>query len=80
RDAAEAEQIRTLLLPIAERINQSLAQCGFTLSKGNIMAGNPDLCLSRLESSQRFAAFIREATPQNQLASTINFHKRLVWG
>ncbi|WP_122343137.1 putative nucleotidyltransferase substrate binding domain-containing protein [Pseudomonas amygdali] len=79
-DAAEAEQIRTLLLPIAERINQSLAQCGFTLCKGNIMAGNPDLCLSRLEWSQRFAAFIREATPENLLASSIYFDLRVVWG
>ncbi|WP_241153306.1 DUF294 nucleotidyltransferase-like domain-containing protein, partial [Pseudomonas viridiflava] len=79
-DATEAEQIRTLLLPIAERINQSLAQCGFTLCKGNIMAGNPDLCLSRLEWSRRFSAFIREATPENLLASSIYFDLRVVWG
>ncbi|OUM06803.1 cyclic nucleotide-binding protein [Pseudomonas syringae] len=79
-DAAEAEHIRTLLLPIAERINQSLAQCGFTLCKGNIMAGNPDLCLSRQEWSRRFAAFIREATPENLLASSIYFDLRVVWG
>ncbi|MCA5969705.1 DUF294 nucleotidyltransferase-like domain-containing protein [Pseudomonas sp. P129] len=80
RDAAEAEQIRRSLLPIAERINQGLAQCGFTLCKGNIMAGNPDLCLSRLEWSQRFSTFIREATPENLLASSIYFDLRVVWG
>jgi len=80
RDAAEAEQIRNVLLPIAERINQNLAQCGFTLCKGNIMAGNPELCLSRLEWSQRFSTFIREATPENLLASSIYFDLRVVWG
>lgn len=80
RDAAEAAKIRDQLLPIAERINQSLAQCGFTLCKGNIMAGNPELCLSRVEWSRRFAAFIREATPENLLASTIYFDLRVVWG
>lgn len=80
KDAAEAAQIRGLLLPIAERINQNLALCGFTLCKGNIMAGNPELCLSRAEWSRRFGAFIREATPENLLASSIYFDLRVVWG
>jgi CBS domain-containing protein len=79
-DAADAERIRGLLLPIAERINHNLAQCGFTLCKGNIMASNPQLCLSRAEWSRRFAAFIREATPENLLGSSIYFDLRVVWG
>ena len=80
RDDAEASRIRSVLLPLAERINQNLALCGFTLCKGNIMASNPELCLSRAEWSRRFAAFIREATPENLLASTIYFDLRVVWG
>ena len=80
RDAAEAASIRQRLLPIAQQINQHLAACGFTLCKGNIMAGNPDLCLSRAEWARRFGAFIREATPENLLASTIYFDLRVVWG
>ncbi len=80
RDAADAAQIRGKLLPIAQQINQSLAQCGFTLCKGNIMAGNPELCLSRAEWARRFAAFIREATPENLLGSSIYFDLRVVWG
>lgn len=79
-DAAEAAEIRGKLLPLAQQINQSLAQCGFTLCKGNIMAGNPELCLSRAEWARRFAAFIREATPDNLLASSIYFDLRVVWG
>jgi CBS domain-containing protein len=80
KDAAEAAEIRGKLLPIAERINQSLAQCGFTLCKGGIMASNPELCLSRLEWARRFSAFIREATPENLLSSSIYFDLRVVWG
>lgn len=80
RDAAQAAEIRGKLLPIAQQINQSLAQCGFTLCKGNIMAGNPELCLSRAEWARRFAAFIREATPENLLGSSIYFDLRVVWG
>ncbi len=80
RDAAHAAEIRGRLLPLAQYINQGLAQCGFTLCKGNIMAGNPELCLSRAEWARRFAAFIREATPENLLASSIYFDLRVVWG
>ncbi|PSS53843.1 DUF294 nucleotidyltransferase-like domain-containing protein [Pseudomonas sp. BBP2017] len=80
RDAAHAAEIRGRLLPLAQHINQGLAQCGFTLCKGNIMAGNPELCLSRAEWARRFAAFIREATPENLLASSIYFDLRVVWG
>ena len=80
RDDTQAAEIRQRLLPIAQQINQHLAACGFTLCKGNIMAGNPDLCLSRAQWARRFAAFIREATPENLLASTIYFDLRVVWG
>ncbi|WP_338583561.1 putative nucleotidyltransferase substrate binding domain-containing protein [Pseudomonas sp. MAG733B] len=80
RDAAHAAEIRGRLLPIAHQINHSLALCGFTLCKGNIMAGNPELCLSRVEWARRFAAFIREATPENLLGSSIYFDLRVVWG
>ncbi|KHL67793.1 putative signal-transduction protein [Pseudomonas flexibilis] len=80
RDAAEAALLRGKLLPVAQRINQHLATCGFTLCKGNIMAGNPELCLSRSEWSRRFQSFVREATPENLLSSTIYFDLRVLWG
>ena len=80
RDAAEAANIRGRLLPLAEHINQRLAQCGFTLCKGDIMAGNPELCLSRAEWMRRFQGFVREATPENLLASSIYFDLRVIWG
>jgi CBS domain-containing protein len=79
-DAAEAAAIRGRLLPLAHEINLRLAQCDFTLCKGNIMAGNPELCLSRHEWSRRFSSFVQEATPENLLASSIYFDLRAVWG
>lgn len=79
-DAAEAAAIRGRLLPLAVEINQRLAQCGFTLCKGNIMAGNPELCLSRQEWARRFAGFVDEATPENLLGSSIYFDLRTIWG
>ncbi|WP_324732172.1 putative nucleotidyltransferase substrate binding domain-containing protein [Pseudomonas paeninsulae] len=79
-DAASAADMRRRLLPLATEINQRLALCGFTLCKGNIMAGNPELCLSRREWTRRFTSFIDEATPENLLRSSIYFDLRVVWG
>ncbi|MBA1242993.1 putative nucleotidyltransferase substrate binding domain-containing protein [Pseudomonas japonica] len=79
-DAVHAAELRGKLLPLAHQINQALAHCGFALCAGNVMAGNPELCLSRAEWSRRFAAFVRETTPENLLASSIFFDLRTVWG
>ncbi|WP_063914544.1 DUF294 nucleotidyltransferase-like domain-containing protein [Pseudomonas sp. p21] len=79
-DSTEADAIRARLLPLAQYINQCLAQCGFTLCQGNVMAGNPELCLSRSEWARRFAGFVREASPENLLGSSIYFDLRVVWG
>lgn len=77
---AQAERLRQQLLPLADRINQALARCGFTLCKGNIMANNPELCLSRAEWGERFDRFIHATTPDNLLSSSIFFDFRVVWG
>jgi CBS domain-containing protein len=77
---ADTAKLRDAFLPFAQAVNKKLDACGFTLCKGNIMAGNPELCLSRAEWARRFAAFIREATPENLLGSSIYFDLRVVWG
>jgi CBS domain-containing protein len=76
----EANAIRQKLLPLAREINLALDDCGFTLCKGNIMAGNAELCLSRQEWSRRFNKIVREATAGNLLYSTIFFDLRAIWG
>ncbi|MFA5679448.1 MAG: DUF294 nucleotidyltransferase-like domain-containing protein [Pseudomonas sp.] len=76
----QAEQIRQKLLPLAKQINQMLAECGFTLCPGNIMASNPELCLSQKEWHRRFSQCIHSATPENLLASSIFFDFRVIWG
>lgn len=76
----QAAQIRPKLLRLATHINNMLAQCGFTLCPGHIMASNPQLCLSRDEWRRRFTQCVRSATPENLLASSIFFDFRVVWG
>lgn len=44
------------------------------------MAGNPELCLSRSEWARRFSSFVREASPESLLGSSIYFDLRVIWG
>lgn len=78
--AEEAERIRQRLLPLARQINEALDRCGFALCNGNIMASNPELCLSRQEWLRRFGAMIQSPTRDNLMHSSIYFDLRPVWG
>ncbi len=75
-----ADAGRERLLPLARRINEALAEVGFPLCKGNIMASNPELCLTEAEWQARFHSMIEGATPQNLLRSSIYFDLRPIWG
>lgn len=76
----EAERIRRRLLPLARRINEALDRCGFSLCNGNIMASNPELCLSRQEWLRLFNGLIQSPTRDNLMHSSIYFDLRPVWG
>ncbi|WP_131111645.1 DUF294 nucleotidyltransferase-like domain-containing protein [Sulfuricystis thermophila] len=76
----EEETIRQALLPFAREVNQRLDACGFPLCKGNVMASNPQLCLSVEEWQQRFASWLRSSTPQALLDATIYFDFRPIFG
>lgn len=79
-DDADAAAVRESLLPIAQRINQALAQCGFPLCPGNIMAGNPECCLSLQEWREKFGRWIDQGTPEHLLKASIFFDFRPLYG
>ncbi|MGC8121468.1 putative nucleotidyltransferase substrate binding domain-containing protein [Marinobacter sp. VGCF2001] len=74
------DEVREKLLPFARKVNDELAECGFTLCKGNIMASNPKLCLSDREWDDWFVRFINASTPQNLVYSSIFLDMRAVFG
>jgi CBS domain-containing protein len=74
------EQAREKLLPVAKRINETLALCGFPLCKGGIMASNPKWCLSLEEWKQAFSAWIDGGSPEALLRSSIFFDFRALYG
>ncbi|MFW6028412.1 MAG: DUF294 nucleotidyltransferase-like domain-containing protein, partial [bacterium] len=77
---SDPDEARRHLLPLARRINEALDELGYPLCPGNIMAGNPDLCLSVEEWSQRFRGWIDQGTPEHLLNATIFFDARALAG
>jgi CBS domain-containing protein len=76
----EAAALRELFVPFAQDVNRRLADCGFTLCSGGIMAGNPAWCLSLDEWRQQFFEWVRRPEPQALLNATIFFDLRPLYG
>jgi CBS domain-containing protein len=73
-------ETRKRLLPFTQAVNQTLDACGFPLCRGNIMAGNPQWCMSLTEWSRRFEAWIADTDPQALLNAAIFFDFRPLSG
>jgi CBS domain-containing protein len=80
RPGASAEMTRDRLLSFAKEVNRTLDLCGFPLCKGNIMAGNPDLCLPLDVWRTRFEEWLHAMSPAALLHSMIFFDFRPLWG
>lgn len=79
-DGRSAQAVREELLPLAQKINQALDTCGYPLCRGNIMAGNPECCLSLEEWKARFFEWIEHGTPEHLLNASIFFDFRPIYG
>ncbi|MDY0012175.1 MAG: DUF294 nucleotidyltransferase-like domain-containing protein [Rhodocyclaceae bacterium] len=79
-EGADPLAFKTRLLALAKEVNLGLAACGFPLCAGNIMASNPELCLTLEEWKLRFGKWIREPAPQALLNATIFFDFRVIHG
>jgi len=79
-DRQEANALRELFLPFAKDVNQRLADCGFKLCSGQIMAGNPAWCLSHDEWKSQFIDWVRRPEPTALLNASIFFDLRPLYG
>lgn len=77
-DRAEAD--RPAWLTFARAVNEALDACGYPLCKGQVMASNPDCCLTPAEWQQRFARWIEQGSPEDLLAASIYFDLRPLAG
>jgi CBS domain-containing protein len=76
----EDEAQRLIYLQFAREVNEALDACGYPLCKGNIMASNPDLCLSQQEWLNRFDRWIEQGNPEDLLKASIFFDLRALAG
>ncbi|MFX6461703.1 DUF294 nucleotidyltransferase-like domain-containing protein, partial [Acinetobacter baumannii] len=71
-----ADSVRPALLRVASDINRAMAQLGFPLCEGGVMAGQPRCCLSLDEWRQAFVDWIAKPQPEALLAANIFFDLR----
>lgn len=76
----KADGLRARLLPFAQAVNRALDACGFPLCRGNIMAGNPQWCMSLEEWIECFDRWIANTDPQALLGAVIFFDFRSLCG
>jgi CBS domain-containing protein len=76
----DVDAARQRLLAFAGAVNEALAAVGVPLCPGNVMARNPECCLTLGEWQSRFAHWVREPTPQALLNANIYFDFRPLSG
>lgn len=79
-NAAQLNYTREYFIQLARRVNDILHQAGFEYCPANMMAGNPDWCLSISEWKDRFGGWIHTPEKEALLLSTIFFDYRYVYG
>ena len=78
--STQAAADRPTWLAFAEEVNQALDHCGYPLCKGNIMASNPECCLTQAEWLARFGDWIERGAPEDLLKASIYFDFRPLVG
>jgi CBS domain-containing protein len=71
---------RGALLAFAREVNEALDACGFPLCTGNVMASNPDLCLSIDEWKEKMGGWFEKPDPKALLDGAICFDFRPLAG
>lgn len=79
-DDAPPPRVRERLLPFARAVNEALDACGFAWCKGNVMASNPELCLSLDEWRAKMAGWVETTLPKALLDAVICFDFRPIYG
>lgn len=77
---ARPSDVRAKLIPFAREVNEALDACGYPLCKGNVMASNPELCLSVAEWKAKMEGWLHNSDPKALLDASIYFDFRGLHG
>jgi CBS domain-containing protein len=70
------ESVKSYFLQLGKLVTEALHDCGFAYCPGNIMASNPNLCMSQSEWRESFYRWILSGTPEAVLNLSIFFDFR----
>ncbi|MEL7117927.1 MAG: DUF294 nucleotidyltransferase-like domain-containing protein [Bacteroidota bacterium] len=76
----ENELYKTYFLELAKKTTTLLNTCGFDFCPADMMASNPQWCLSLTDWKKQFSKWIYEPTPKSVMNGTIFFDFRPVYG
>lgn len=76
----DRERLTEKFLEFAKEVNRDLDACGFPYCKGNIMASNPEWCMTLEGWQDKFSRWIRSPDPTALLNATIFFDFRALYG
>lgn len=79
-EGEDAAVLKQRFLTFARAVNEDLDRCGFPLCKGNIMASNPQWCLTLGEWQTQFLTWVHQPIPDALLNATIFFDFRPLFG
>ena len=79
-DRSTSSEVRGRLLPFAREVNEALDACGYPLCKGNVMASNPEFCLSIEEWKAKVQGWLHNSDPKALLDAAICFDFRGMHG
>jgi len=79
-ESDDPERDRPAWLAFAREVNEGLDHCGYPLCKGNVMASNPQCCLTPAEWEHRFEHWMEHGAPEDLLNASIYFDLRGVAG
>jgi CBS domain-containing protein len=79
-DSSTPDADRPRWLAFGRAVNLALADCGYPLCTGGVMAGEPACCLSLDEWRTRFAQWVEQGAPEDLLAASIYFDLRPLAG
>ena len=74
------KDVQAKFLTFAKEVNLGLDACGYPLCKGNVMASNPDICLSESQWVTKFDHWIYRGSPEDLLNASIYFDFRFIAG
>lgn len=76
----DSDGLQQRFIEFAKEVNRDLDACGFPYCKGNIMASNPEWCLTVDGWHNKFSRWVRTPDPQALLNATIFFDFRPLYG